>query len=265
MSATCLCGAPLSLATPAFRRGETDFVDCPSCGLLLRQRFPSEAELEAIYAEAFASSKVREGETDQESPAHAVATLADALVSRFVSGARRCLDFGAGTGALVLALRARGVEADGVEWAEQARAFARAERGLALEQDLSSSPPDRYDLVTMIEVIEHLLDPASALAQVRRVLRPGGRLVVTTPNRRGLRARLDGGEWREAKKKFHLLFFDERSLHHHLRAAGFVHVRSWRSFPPQHPGVRAWLKTRALQAARLQGTLFVVAEKGPRA
>ena len=42
---------------------------------------------------------------------------------------------------------------------------------------------DTFDVVTMIEVLEHLPDVAGALAEIRRVLRPGGRLLLTTPNR----------------------------------------------------------------------------------
>jgi ubiquinone/menaquinone biosynthesis C-methylase UbiE len=49
-------------------------------------------------------------------------------------------------------------------------------------EDLSDEPSSRYDAVIMIALIEHLIDPLSAMQQVRRLLRPGGIVYLDTPN-----------------------------------------------------------------------------------
>lgn len=54
--------------------------------------------------------------------------------------------------------------------------------GLNIEQAKVPRPDGYYDLVMICEVLEHLLDPAPALAEANRLLRPGGHLFVSTPN-----------------------------------------------------------------------------------
>jgi O-antigen chain-terminating methyltransferase len=103
------------------------------------------------------------------------------------------LDLGCGRGELLVMLREAGVEALGLEQ-DPALAQAARRRGLevvegdALEQ-LRRQPDDRWGAVTAIHLMEHL-EPAAALAvlaEIRRVLRPGGLLLVECPNPRTLR------------------------------------------------------------------------------
>ncbi len=121
--------------------------------------------------------------------------------------------------------------------------------------DLAGIPRDSYDLITMIEVIEHLTDLSATLEILRAALKPGGTLFVTTPNRRGWRAILEQGNWREARKKFHLFLFDRNSLRHHLRSAGFHQITQIRLSPVPKPGLPVWLFGRAMQLLGLGGTL----------
>jgi SAM-dependent methyltransferase len=112
--------------------------------------------------------------------------LAAVLAQR--TGAQRIVDVGCGDGsatALVRGLNARNTVI-GVDWSATALAQARA-RGLLVVQggvDTSGLPlPDGCaDVVIMSELIEHLVDTDSAVDEVRRVLRPGGVLLLSTPN-----------------------------------------------------------------------------------
>jgi SAM-dependent methyltransferase len=98
----------------------------------------------------------------------------------------RVLDLGCGAGRFLAALREAGAEPVGVEIAEAAAARARANVPGAdvrvLERD-GSLPlgHGEIDLVWCSEVLEHIPDVAHALLEVRRVLRPGGRLLATVP------------------------------------------------------------------------------------
>ena len=98
----------------------------------------------------------------------------------------RVLDLGCGAGRFVAALRDAGADPVGVEVAEAALTRARA---VAPGADLRLLEPDgsipldhgSVDLVWCSEVLEHVADGAHLLQEARRVLRPGGRILVTVP------------------------------------------------------------------------------------
>ena len=69
-------------------------------------------------------------------------------------------------------------------------------------------------------MMKHLTDPLSYLQAMARLLKPGGRLLMTTPNSRGFSGRLLGPRWRVFAGE-HLSYFDQPSLTHLLDRAGF--------------------------------------------
>ena len=98
----------------------------------------------------------------------------------------RVLDLGCGAGRFVAALRDAGADPVGVELAEAALERARGNApGADLRRlaDDGSLPLEHasVDLVWCSEVLEHVADTAHLLLEVRRVLRPGGRLLATVP------------------------------------------------------------------------------------
>jgi ubiquinone/menaquinone biosynthesis C-methylase UbiE len=101
---------------------------------------------------------------------------------------RRVLDCGCGAGEYVSALRAAGVEAYGVEYQAEKVAIAR-QRGLGedlvRQGDLArlDYPDESFELAFLNEVLEHVPDEKRALKEVARVLKPGGGLIVFSPNR----------------------------------------------------------------------------------
>jgi|307.fasta_scaffold24488_3 SAM-dependent methyltransferase len=93
------------------------------------------------------------------------------------------LDVGCGTGANLLMLSQLG-EAEGVDISPQAIAFCQA-RGLSnVRLGAAEALPyddNHFDLVTALDVVEHLDDDVGALREMRRVIRPGGRLLLFVP------------------------------------------------------------------------------------
>jgi SAM-dependent methyltransferase len=93
------------------------------------------------------------------------------------------LDVGCGTGAN-LEMLARFGDAEGVDVSAEALTFCR-ERGLNnVRQGEAEQLPfadDSFDLVTALDVVEHLDDDAAGLREMRRVLRPGGRALLFVP------------------------------------------------------------------------------------
>ena len=146
-----------------------------------------------------------------------------------VHAGERALDLGCGDGVFTAELARAGARVIGVEVAEAALARARA-RHPSLE--FSLAPIDgplpledsAFDLVWCSEVIEHVGDTARWLSEVRRVLAPGGRLLVTTPSHGRLRVALGGVERFSEPLGDHLHLYTRGSLHELLREFGFGRI-----------------------------------------
>ena len=112
-----------------------------------------------------------------------IANFVQEICSRVKDRKARILDVGCGTGANLLLLSRYG-EAEGVDISDDALAFCR-ERGLEKVKSGSAEQlpyeDASFDLVTALDVVEHLDDDLAGLKEMRRVLRPGGRALVFVP------------------------------------------------------------------------------------
>ncbi|MDR1287361.1 MAG: class I SAM-dependent methyltransferase [Treponema sp.] len=136
--------------------------------------------------------------------------------------APRVLDVGCATGALLEKLRDRGWAVCGLEISPSA-GYARDARALdvrSLPLEKSGLEDGSFDVVLASHLIEHLNDPAIFIRGAARVLAPGGRLFITTPNISGLQARFSGGRWRSAIFD-HLYLFSAGTLSALLVKEGF--------------------------------------------
>jgi SAM-dependent methyltransferase len=159
------------------------------------------------------------------------------LLEADIAPGERVLDLGCGAGRFLEAIRAAGGEAVGVELAEAAAERARANvpgadvRLVGADGSLPLGHGD-VDLVWCSEVLEHIPDAEHALLEARRVLRRGGRLLLTVPFHGRVQAALIGLTRFDAHfdpRGQHVRFFTARSLAGILDAAGFapteIHAR----------------------------------------
>ena len=142
----------------------------------------------------------------------------------------RVLDLGCGDGRFTGELATAGASVVGIDVAEAALARAREtypdlEFRLAPIDGPLPLEDNSFDLVWASEVIEHIADTARWLSEVRRVLVPAGRLVVTTPSHGRLRLALDGIERYSEPLGDHLHLYTRRSLAAVLSDLGFDRVR----------------------------------------
>ena len=141
----------------------------------------------------------------------------------------RALDLGCGTGGFTAALAQAGAQAIGVDVAEAALTRARARHpGLDFRLVPFDGPlplqDNGFDLVWASEVIEHVADTARWLSEVRRVLAPNGRLLLTTPSHGRLRVALEGVESFSEPLGDHLHLYTKRSLKNLLADFGFEQI-----------------------------------------
>lgn len=142
----------------------------------------------------------------------------------------RVLDLGCGAAELTAAIAATGARVTGVEVAEAALRRARRDHP---ELELVLAPIDgplpfgdvSFDVVWSSEVIEHVGDTARWLSEVRRVLAPGGVLVLTTPNHSRLRLAVHGVDRYSEPLGDHLHLYTARSLRRLLEDFHFDHIR----------------------------------------
>jgi len=246
-----LCGAVIQPRVFAARFGmPVSVAECRSCRLAFQTPRPSEAASLAYMNWRWSSSGryVADGPDKRRS---ARRKLDQVLAER--PDARRVLDFGAGSGVFVRVCRDAGIDAVGVEQSEEAIARARD----TLDVTLFERPPDeRFDVITLWDVIEHLRDPVAVLAMLKDRLTAGGALFMTTGNFDNWRRVADGERWGLYLFDHHF-YFTPASLAAVARQAGWTRFRlagGKHSLPPlgrclKRPawGWRAW---RAWHAAR---------------
>jgi 2-polyprenyl-3-methyl-5-hydroxy-6-metoxy-1,4-benzoquinol methylase len=210
-----------------------------TCGLLWLDPMPVPEDLHLAYQDYYTH-----GDPDK-SLAHqlgkrAYALLLDAVLSIAGIPAERkraalmfvgdrapgtLLDVGCGHGVFLSVMAKRGWTVTGVDFDPAAVEAARTEHGLDVHVGTVDTMVDRgmsFDVVTASHVVEHVPDPVSFLAQCRRLLRPGGRVVLKTPNAASLGARQYGRAWRGLEPPRHLHIFTAAALEACARRAGFT-------------------------------------------
>jgi SAM-dependent methyltransferase len=138
----------------------------------------------------------------------------------------RLLDVGCGSGELLLRLRELGWDGIGIEVDDQAIDVAHAAGLTVFRGELAERgfPDDAFDVIHLGHTIEHMLDPFETLRECRRVLKPGGSLIVFTPNARSWGHRHFRHDWRALDPPRHLQVFDPHNLGIAVRRAGFARV-----------------------------------------
>ncbi len=116
----------------------------------------------------------------------------DYIEARAGIAGREVLDVGCGGGLLAEGMARRGARVTGIDLAPEALAVARLhalESGIAVDyrrepvESLADARPASFDLVTCLEMLEHVPDPAVIVAALARLVRPGGHVICSTINR----------------------------------------------------------------------------------
>jgi 2-polyprenyl-3-methyl-5-hydroxy-6-metoxy-1,4-benzoquinol methylase len=138
----------------------------------------------------------------------------------------RLLDIGCSCGYFMEVAAARGYDVQGVEFSGSAIAAADPGiRGRIFEGTLESLPANGlYDVASAFDLLEHVHDPRSFLRRCARLLKPGGVLVISTPDTGHFLRFLMRSRWPMLQPMQHLFLFSRRALAAALRAEGFTDV-----------------------------------------
>ncbi len=136
----------------------------------------------------------------------------------------RLIDVGPGSGEFLAQMRDLGWDVLGVEPDLAAARAATDAHGVEIvvgQFEETKLSDDSVDVVTLNHVIEHLPDPIAVLSECRRVLKPGGKLVLLTPNTQSWGHKRFGECWLPLEQPRHFILFSPRTLETTLKRAGF--------------------------------------------
>jgi 2-polyprenyl-3-methyl-5-hydroxy-6-metoxy-1,4-benzoquinol methylase len=204
-----------------------DIVQCARCGMVSTIPVLRPDEIVDNYTQVVDEDYLKEELARRELFAWFVGQI-----ESFSLSGKRLLEIGSNVGLFLDVAREHGWDASGVEPSRWAVEQGVSRFGVNLKQgtveDLNAQP-NLADVVVMLDVLEHLSDPLTALRRLQGMINEEGLLVLSTVNLDGLHARLRKSDWPWYIRS-HLHYFGQRTLAAMLRRAGFNLVE-WKIAP----------------------------------
>jgi 2-polyprenyl-3-methyl-5-hydroxy-6-metoxy-1,4-benzoquinol methylase len=267
-----VCGA-LNLADYVVRP-DTHYVRCCACGLVFNAN--AEELLEA------ASRHYDDAEYFRFYSARFPRKVAGArrrldLIQSYVSGGR-LLDIGCGLGETLVAAREAGFDAEGLDLGAHPVKHCRGLGFVMHQASITDTglPEASFDVITMWDVLEHIPRSADGLAEVARILRPGGIAAIVVPSGEYLKAHLLRNSYQNYRglwARTHFVYHNSRTLRRVVREHGLepmpmpvLWCGALRRGPAAAAGELAaalprWLATELRTRLRLTRNIFMVARK----
>jgi 2-polyprenyl-3-methyl-5-hydroxy-6-metoxy-1,4-benzoquinol methylase len=192
-------------------------VRCEQCGHHFLEHDLTPEDLTMLYTNYYPRSELKLEEYKPYSEIHGFKTWLNGEKSspfRWVPPCVKVLDIGCGFGETIGYYQARGCEAHGVEADENIRRIIE-KYGYKIEVGLFDAKKyelNYFDYITMEQVVEHLVDPVDALRGITDILKPGGRLIISTPNANGWGRRVFGRKWINWHAPYHVQMFSVKSM-----------------------------------------------------
>ena len=234
-----------------------DIACCRMCGFGYASDLPTQAEFDRYYA---GMSRYEDGvasySTSPEDQARC-RSIVDMVQSAGLDKGSAVLDVGCATGSLLAVFKDRGFrDVEGLDPSPTCAAIALQEHEIRVLTGSASDVPDlskRYGLVTLSEVLEHLLDPIQVLRDIRQVLESTGLIMVEVPDVEGFSS-CAKAPFQEFSME-HVNFFSSASIASAMARAGFERVAAERlRIPWQSGGTAAILRVIYRPAATTTST-----------
>jgi len=262
--------------TPVIEKSGYWYVRCAGCRSVYLSPTPLLEKIEAFYQNpAYFEGSEAAGYRSYTEMHKALAPHFRRRLQRlaqFFPKRGRLLDVGCADGFFLQLARADGWEVFGIEISRSIAEEASQQLGIPIVSSYQELPERPFDVLTLWEVIEHLPEPLATLSQLRERLRPGGALMLSTPNAGHWQALCAPELWTAYRPPAHLVLFTADSLRLALEKAGLTGIHIWKTAPlPPLPvllrratmslersladgSARPWMLARALWlAVRLLG------------
>ena len=199
---------------------------CKRCGLVCLSPLQVPQEINKEYSAEYHIERLlkKEPQTEEEIEEEINKTIemTEEIGRQFVNRGR-LLDIGCGAGFFMACLKRYGWDVTGVDISEWAGKFAVERLGLEVftgnVEDIQFS--DKFDVVTMNHVLEHLPDPIKTLKKVSEIIAKEGILIINGPNLNSFDRIWHGRKWRGYTDRTHLYFFTPKTYRMIIEEAGF--------------------------------------------
>jgi len=251
-SACPVCNSVNSI--PVFQKNGYLLARCVNCTMIYVDPMPADALLQAHYQNpAYFSGDESLGYLSYADMHKALTPHFKRrlhLINHYFPRRGRLLDYGCADGYFLTIAQKEKWQISGVELARGMAHQAEQVLGIPIPNSLDELSKNTFEVVTLWEVIEHLSQPVNQLQRLRNCLRPGGLLMLSTPNTGHWQAVREPEAWVGYRPPSHLLFFTSSTLEQLLKQAGFERIAIKKTSPlPPLPG---WLRRLS---APLQHTL----------
>ncbi|MDE2590632.1 MAG: class I SAM-dependent methyltransferase [Patescibacteria group bacterium] len=148
-------------------------------------------------------------------------------ISRVEGTKKKILDVGCGKGDILKCYKDNGHLVEGTELFDSAKDVYKRNKIKVHFGDITKLPlhKNNYDLIRMFHVIEHTYNPYDQLKAIHTVLKPGGKLILATPNISSPLVKIFGRYWFHLDTPRHLILFNQKSLRSLLGKAGYKDIK----------------------------------------
>ena len=210
------------LSAGTFLRGY-DVCSCEQCGFLYADNLPPAAAFDQYYAEMSKWEFLDNGGKESPQDHERFSVIAEAATKFMPDRNGRILDVGCATGGMLGALKRQGYQQLlGLDPSPQCARLALKNYGITVHTGAVKAIPDLlpgFDLITILGVLEHLVDPQQTLRDIRAALSPQGLLYISVPDASRFARYMDSPYQQFSIE--HIMYFTPGSLETMLRAAGF--------------------------------------------
>jgi SAM-dependent methyltransferase len=207
---------------------------CSSCGVIYVWPLPKKAAIKKLYANKYYKLKKEErisGYRDYEEQKRYLTPYFKKKLKQInkLQKERRgnLLDVGCALGHFLEIAKDDGWDVVGLDISSYAvKEIAKKDiKAIANELSKAKFKTGCFDVVTIFQTIEHDSDPGGLLDEIYRILKPGGKLLLTTPDQEGMLPSFLGKRWHGWEIEPHLYWFSRKSLKFVLDKAGFKKTR----------------------------------------